>query len=79
VITPAEPIDLDALRIRHEYLTHAGLRLSADATAALLHVSQRHAAIALESLVMERFLLRLPDGCYARCPAAVVASSGARG
>jgi hypothetical protein len=66
MITPAEPIDLDTLRIRHEYLTVPDLRLSADAAAALLHLSQRHALLALESLVAERFLVRLPDGCYSR-------------
>jgi hypothetical protein len=63
MITLAEPIDLDTLRIRHEYLTAPDLRLSADTAAALLHVSQRHALLALESLVTERFLVRLTDGC----------------
>jgi hypothetical protein len=66
MITLAEPIDLDTLRIRHEYLTAAELRLSADAAATLLRVSQRHALLALQSLVTERFLVRLPDGCYSR-------------
>jgi hypothetical protein len=66
MITLAEPIDLDTLRIRHEYLTAADLRLSPDTAAALLHVSQRHALLALESLVTGRFLVRLPDGCYSR-------------
>jgi hypothetical protein len=42
------------------------LRLSADTAAALLNVSQRHALVALESLVIERFLVRLPDGRYSR-------------
>jgi len=32
MITVAEPIDLDALRIRHEFLTVPDLRLSADMT-----------------------------------------------
>jgi hypothetical protein len=66
MITLAEPIDLDTLRIRHEYLTVADLRLSADTAAALLHLSQRHATLALESLVTEQFLVRLSDGRYAR-------------
>jgi hypothetical protein len=66
MITLAEPIDLDTLRIRHEYLAVSDLRLSADTVAALLNVSQRHALVALESLVMERFLIRLPDGQYFR-------------
>ena len=66
MITLAEPIDLDTLRIRHEYLAVSDLRLSADTVAALVHVSQRHALVALESLVMERFLVQLPDGRYFR-------------
>ena len=66
MITLAEPIDLDALRIRHEYLAVSDLRLSADTVAALLNVSQRHALVALESLVIEHFLIRLPDGQYSR-------------
>lgn len=66
MITLAEPIDLDTLRIRHEYLAVGDLRLSADTVAALLNVSQRHAVVALESLVTEHFLVRLPDGRYIR-------------
>ena len=66
MITLAEPIDLDALRIRHEYLEDRDLRLSADTVAALLNVSQRHALVALESLVVTHFLIRLPDGRYSR-------------
>jgi hypothetical protein len=54
------------LRIRHEYLAVSDLRLSADTAAALLNLSQRHALVALASLVTERFLVRLPDGCYSR-------------
>ena len=66
MITLAEPIDLDTLRIRHEDLAVSDLRLSADTVAALLNVSQRHAMVALEALVTERFLVRLPDGRYTR-------------
>jgi hypothetical protein len=66
MITLAEPIDLDTLRIRHEYLAVSDLRLSADTVAAVLNVSQRHALVALESLVTEHFLVRLPDGRYSR-------------
>jgi len=66
MITLAEPIDLDTLRIRHEYLAVSDLRLSAETVGALLNVSQRHALVALESLVMEQFLVRLPDARYSR-------------
>jgi hypothetical protein len=66
MVTLAEPIDLDTLRIRHEFLANNDLRISADTAAALLNVSQRHALVALESLVMDHFLVRLPDGRYSR-------------
>jgi hypothetical protein len=77
MITLAEPIDLDTLRIRHEYLTVVDLRLSADTAAALLHLSQRHATVALESLVTEQFLVRLSDGRYARHVETVVSPRSA--
>jgi len=66
MITLAEPIDLDALRIRHEFLTVPDLRLSADTVASLLNVSPHHARQALESLVRERFLVRMLDDRYSR-------------
>lgn len=66
MITVAEPIDLDALRIRHEFLTVPDLQLSADAAALLLNVSPRHARQALESLALGTFLVQLSDGSYAR-------------
>jgi hypothetical protein len=75
MITSADPIDLDALRIRHEFLTVPDLHVSADAAASLLHVSQRHALLTLESLVVERFLVRLADGCYARATGAYPGAS----
>jgi hypothetical protein len=68
MIAVAEPIDLDALRIRHGFLTVPDLRLSADAAASLLSVSHRYALQALESLVRGRFLARLSDGSYTRRP-----------
>ena len=70
MITIAEPIDLDSLRIRHEFLVVPDLHLSAATAAAALQVSQRHAIVVLEALVVERFLIRLADGRYARPPAA---------
>jgi predicted transcriptional regulator of viral defense system len=70
MITFAEPIDLDALRIRHEFLALPDLRVSADVVGALLHVTVRHARLILESLVREGFLERTADGQYVRLTAA---------
>jgi hypothetical protein len=66
MITTAEPIDLDTLRIRHEFLAVPDLRASVDAIAAAYHIASRHALLALESLVDEAFLVRTVDGQYAR-------------
>lgn len=71
MITAGDPIDLDTLRIRHEFLTVPDLRLSPEDVALLLHLSPRHACAALESLAAEAFLLRRSDGFYERCPANV--------
>jgi hypothetical protein len=70
MITFADPIDLDALRVRHEFLTLPDLRASVGIVAALLGVSERRAALMLESLVSEGFLSRAPDGHYVRATAA---------
>jgi len=70
MITSAEPIDADTLRIRHEFLTQSDLCVSADVAAALLGVPPRHAMVILESLVFERFLARTGDGQYVRAFAA---------
>ena len=66
MITIAEPIDADTLRIRHEFLTQRDLRLSSDGVAELLGVPLRHAVIILESLAQDRFLMHTADGRYAR-------------
>jgi hypothetical protein len=70
MIAFADPIDLDALRIRHEFLALPDLRVSVDAVGVLLGVSSRHARLTLESLVGEGFLERDPDGQYVRSTAA---------
>jgi len=68
MITVAEPIDADTLRIRHEFLTLPELRASVDSCAELLEIPPRHALLILESLVREGFLQRLGDRRYARAP-----------
>jgi hypothetical protein len=66
MITLADPIDLDTLRIRHEFITVPDLRASVDQIAGSFQVAHRHALAALESLVLEGFLARTPDGHYVR-------------
>jgi len=66
VIALAEPIDADALRVRHEYLSDPDLQLSTDDVVARLHVQPRHALRMLESLVREQFLSRAANGRYVR-------------
>ncbi len=66
MLTIAEPIDADTLRIRHEFLAQPDLCVSADVVAAMLGLPLRHASILLESLVFERFLARTAHGQYIR-------------
>jgi hypothetical protein len=66
MITIAEPIDADTLRILHEFLTRPDLLVSADVVGEAFNLPLRHALVILESLVFERFLARTPDGRYRR-------------
>ncbi len=66
MITVAEPVDADTLRVRHQFLADPDLRLSVDDVVAQLHVQPRHALVILESLVWEGFLSRARDGRYIR-------------
>jgi len=68
MIAVAEPIDADALRIRHEFLRVPGLRASAGDISLVLDVSSRHALLIIESLVRDGFLERTTEGQYVRCP-----------
>ena len=70
MITVAEPIDADALRIRHEFLARPDLRLSARTAALLLDISPRHAQRLLDSLAREQFLHQEIGGEYRRTAAA---------
>jgi DNA-binding IclR family transcriptional regulator len=71
VITFAEPIDLDTLRIRHEFILVPDRRASVTQIAAALDIAPRHALAALESLVANQFLERTPDAQYVRVTRAV--------
>jgi Fic family protein len=64
--TLADPIDLDALRVRHEFLTLPDLHASVESIASLLGASQRHARLTLDALVAEGFLVRVPHEQYVR-------------
>lgn len=70
MITVAEPLDADALRIRHEFLLQPDKRATVDEIAAGLELRRHHALAALESLVSEGFLARTADGWYVRAPGA---------
>ena len=68
MISVAEAIDADTLRIRHEFLTLPDLRTSPDACAHLLNVSPTRAARILDSLVRDGFLECSEQRRYARRP-----------
>jgi len=69
VIVIADPLDLDALRIRHEFLSLPGLRVSVEHVAATLGVTTHHAQQLLDALVVDAFLARASDGQYVRASA----------
>jgi len=66
MITIADAIDADALRIRHEFLDMPGLALTVPQTAKLYALSNSHARSLLDSLVAEGFLAGDPGGRYRR-------------
>ena len=67
MVSIADPIDADVLRVRHEFLSTPTLRLSADDVVAQLQVQPRHASVMLDTLAQEGFLRRTADGRYVRC------------
>lgn len=66
MIVAAAPTDLDALRVRSEFLDLPGLTLSIPQVARMLGVRAEHAAAILETLVSEQFLVATPNGSYHR-------------
>lgn len=66
MIATAEPIDLDALRIRNEFLDMPRLTLSVPQVARMLGLRSEHAAAILEALAQERFLTQMANGAYRR-------------
>jgi hypothetical protein len=66
MIVAANPIDLDELRLRNEFLEMPGLTISVPQVARILGLRPDHAAAILETLASERFLTRTPTGSYRR-------------
>src|SRR5262249_53331448 len=54
--------DLDALRLRHEFLEMPGLTISVPQAARMLGLRSQHAAAILDTLAREKFLTRTPGG-----------------
>jgi len=66
MIATAEPIDLDALRLRNEFLEMPGLTINVPQVARMLGVRSEHASALLESLAHEQFLTQTANGTYRR-------------
>ena len=67
MIGPAAPIEADALRLRHEFLSEPKLSLTVQQVARLLGVRTVHAAKLLASLERERLLTGADEtGAYRR-------------
>ena len=66
MITIADAIDRDVLRIRHEFLETAGLALAVVETARRYALSTAHAKALLDELEAEGFLVSGPEGLYRR-------------
>jgi DNA-binding IclR family transcriptional regulator len=66
MLTLANPIDADQLRLRHEFVALPGLVLTATEVARLLGLRVTHAAEMLASLESDGFLVRTPLGEYRR-------------
>jgi predicted transcriptional regulator of viral defense system len=66
MIVLADPIDLDTLRLREEFVSMPGLSVTAAQAARLLSVRLDHARDILGTLERERFLTRAADGVYRR-------------
>ena len=61
-----DPTDLDALRLRNEFLSMPGLSLTLPQAARLLGVRLEHARAMLDELEHEGFLLCGAEGDYRR-------------
>jgi predicted transcriptional regulator of viral defense system len=66
MVTVTDPIDADALRIRHEFLEMPALWLTVAQAARLLEIRSDRAAATLEALEEDGFLMRTSNGAYRR-------------
>jgi hypothetical protein len=66
MIRIADAIDLDTLRIRHQFLEMPGLALTPAQTARCYALSATHAKALLEALKAEGFLVSGTDDAYRR-------------
>ena len=66
MLTTSAPVDADVLRLRNEFLSLPGLRLSIPQTARLLSVREARAGSLLDALVREGFLVHTVNGVYRR-------------
>ena len=66
MIVAALPTNLDALRVRSEFLDLPGLTLSVPQVARMLGLRKQHAAAILDTMVSEHFLTQTPGGSYHR-------------
>lgn len=66
MIALGSPIDADELRLRDQFLSIEGLKLTVPQAARLLNLRLSHAEQLLDSLRSTDFLNRLPDGAYQR-------------
>jgi hypothetical protein len=69
MIVAANPTDLDALRLRHEFLETPGLNITVPQVARMLGLRSEHAAAILDALASEMFLTQTPTGSYQRARA----------
>jgi len=72
MIVAANPTDLDALRLRHEFLEMPGLTINVSQAARMLGLRSEHAAAILDTLARERFLTQTPTGSYQRACASLL-------
>jgi hypothetical protein len=61
-----DAVDLDALRLRGEFLEMPGLIINDSQVARLLDVRVPYALELLDALEKEDFLIRVPSGSYRR-------------
>ena len=62
MLVAADPIDADVLRLRHEFLSLPGLRLTVPQIARMLDLRVNQAETVVGTLVEKGFLIHAADG-----------------